>query len=225
MHVAPIEHDFGGGRLVDRPNQPAVGGSQTHQVAQPVFHAIQVGERLFDLAAELVVLIAGLGFLVGLAPFGLGDIQGIDLPPGLQRAVAADFRRVEGSIGVIKFPIGVFNVADQVRQVGLEIGQADVVVEPGDHHAVEAAADAGSAGVERTVDLIEQRAAAAQQPLGEAQVDAERIVVRQFEALAIAIGVDGRGGDADGAARLGPLGDAGIGRVHIFQAELVRTAG
>ena len=131
VYVAPVEDHVGGRRLVLGPDQAAVGGGQAHQVAEPVLDPIEIGQGLLDLSAEREILIARFGFLVGLAPLRHHVGERLDLLPGRQSAVAADFGRRERPIGEIQFPIRVLHIIDEVPHAGLEVGEADVGVDTG----------------------------------------------------------------------------------------------
>ena len=136
VDLRPVERHLGGGRLVGRPDQPPVGRRQAHDVAETGLGFVEALQGRLDGAAEEEVLFAGLGLLVGLAAGGADDIEGVNLPPGLQGAVAPDHGRVEIAVGEIEFPVGLLHVVDQVPHLGLEIGQGDVGVDPREQHAV-----------------------------------------------------------------------------------------
>ncbi len=89
MHVAPIEHNFGIRRLVCRTDQPAIGGGQTHHVAQPIFGPIEIVECCFQVTPKQEVLGTRLGFLIGFAAAGADFIFGVDFFPSLQCGIAA----------------------------------------------------------------------------------------------------------------------------------------
>ncbi len=166
VHFAPIEADAGIGGFVDGANQAAIGGGQAHHVAEPVFGAVQVGQGRFQRAAEEEVLFAGLGFLVGFTAAGFADEQGMHFAPGLQGGIAADFGGADVAVGEVQFPVGVFDVGDEVAHAGFEIGQADIGADAGDDHAVvlQVGADAAER-IERAGDAVVQAAGALQQRL------------------------------------------------------------
>ena len=113
LRLAPVEGDLGGHGLLGRPDQPPVGRRQAHHVTQLRLRGVHVAQPQFDLGAELEVLHAGLGFLFRLAAAGAEQVQGVDLPPRLQRAVAAHLHRVQLAIGQVQVPVSLLDVADQ----------------------------------------------------------------------------------------------------------------
>ena len=207
--LLPIERDAGGGRLVRRPDQSAVAGRDTHHVPKPVFAAVDVGERLLHLAAEEEILLAGLGLLVGLTAAGLLDIEGMDLPPGFERAVAACLTGFEVAVGEVELPVRLLGVADEISDARLELSQRDVGVDAGEQHAAE----------ERpTVDIVERigtgdpvvgDASPLQERLAEREVVVRRPGRRHLTGFHIVVVIERRVLEAEGRTGGGLLLDPG----------------
>ena len=196
--LLPIERDAGGGRLVRRPDQSAVAGRDTHHVTKPVFAAVDVGERLFDLAAEEEILLAGLGLLVGLTAARLLDIEGVDLPPGFERAVAAGLAGLEIAIREVELPVRLLGVADEIADARLEFRERNVGVDAGEQDAAEERATVDVVERIGTGDPVVGDAGPLQERLAEREVVVRRPRRWHFAGFDVVVVVERRVRDAEG---------------------------
>lgn len=95
---------------------------------------------------EEEILVSCLGFALDRAAFGLDIAFDLDRLPGPKSAVAAGHGRIEPAVGEVEIPVGPLHVVDEVADTRLEIRQADVGSQPGDHHAVVEAGNRAGAG-------------------------------------------------------------------------------
>jgi len=209
--LLPVEGNPRGGRLVRRTDEPAVARRDAHHVAEPAFAAVDVGECLLDLGAEEEILFPSLGLLVALAPPGPLDHQGMDLPPGLEGTVAARLAGLEVPVGEIQFPVRLLGVAHQVANAGLEVGQGDVGVDPGEEHAPkDGSAEVVLEGV-RSGDPVVRHARTLEERLVEGEV-VVGLPGRGDSVLAdrgIVVVVQRLVGETERGTRRGPFGEAG----------------
>jgi len=128
------------------------------------------------------------------------------LPPGFQGRVAACLASLEIAVGEVEFPVALFGVADEVADTGLEVGQRDVGVDPGQEHAAE---------VGPAVDVVEE-VGPGDPVVGDAGTLQERLAEGE-----VVVGGPGRGDDHVAAARRGLLADR---RVVVVVDRLVGEA-
>ncbi len=138
----PIEVEASQRGFLDRSNQAAVGGGQSQQFAKRSFAAVnteaivaeQVGSRQCrgQSSAEVVVLLLGLCQFL----FGAGPVVQVQLGELGRRdgAVASDHRRRNIAIGDVQIPVSDFDIADQVADLDLEVGDRNVFVQTRQHH-------------------------------------------------------------------------------------------
>ena len=179
-NLVPGELDGGGDRFVGGSDQSAVAGREAHQHAEAAFGYLdatsgaegaaaatvagagavdhEAAEGVLNFFFEAEVLFASLGFFFGLAAASASGIEGVDATPGIEGGITGGNLGVEIAVGEVEIPVGVFDVADEIADGGLEIGKLDVGVHAGDEHA---AVDAGRES--RTGDTVVPHAATLQQ--------------------------------------------------------------
>ena len=176
----PVEDQLGLERLFGRANQATITDRQSGQQSQPTLddvdaaratkgaaRAAVVGAGSVDQFAvqgvlglffEAEVLLAGLGLFFGFTAATAPLVQGMNPPPGIEGGIAGRDLGVEIAIGEVEIPVGVLDIAGEVANAQLEVGQSHIRVDAGNHHAV----DRAGLGV-RSRQSIEAGAAALQQ--------------------------------------------------------------
>ncbi len=155
QHLVPLKRNLGRQGLVGRPDQPPVGGRESHQVPQPAFHTQQLRLGRLHRRAKEKVLFPSASFV--LHADRVFDTSA-HVVPDLLGGIETVFAGCQVVISKEQLPVSALQVPQQLANARLKISQRAVRVNPRQHDTVKSTGAHPGQRIERPGDAVVPRA-------------------------------------------------------------------
>ena len=168
----PVGFEAGCHRFIRGPEHRAIAGRQADQSPQCGLGAIEIRQGGLGLGTGLVITVPRQRLIgVGEALLATPVENHLRVSPRLLSTVASRHRRIPLAVRQVEIPVQILNVLDQVDRRLLELSQSQVVVDPGNHHALADSAQTSELLGNRSGDSSELGARSGQQRLAVPEID------------------------------------------------------